>query len=490
VDSGDVMVSIDMNPQVTVYQNNQTTMQVEKIIRQHPEVERIYTNVGLTGNSAKNNVTTINVKMIDRKERTIGAQEFAQALKADIMQIPGIRARVVAVSLTGGRAGDPIQFIVQGTDFDKVQETAATILDVVRHTPGTTDARYSIDDPRHEIQVRLDRDKIATLGLSVADIGSTLRLALNGNNDAKYNEGDYEYQIRVGVDNFDRTKADDVSKLTVLNREGKLIELNQFANITYGLGATALERTDRIPSIVVKCNVVGRPSGTVGNEISAAIMGTAPEGVTIRPGGTMERQAGAFGSLGFAFLAALALIYLIMVVLYNSLTDPIIVMFSIPLSLIGAFLALALTMSTLNIFSIIGLIVLIGLVAKNAILLVDFTNHIREQGMNTYEALIEAGKERLRPILMTTFAMIFGMMPIALASGNAAEMKNGMAWVIIGGLTSSMLLTLVVIPVIYYIFDRIPARFRWLKALRRKRIEKVKEAITKMLSNGFFSFLF
>jgi HAE1 family hydrophobic/amphiphilic exporter-1 len=122
--------------------------------------------------------------------------------------------------------------------------------------------------------------------------------------------------------------------------------------------------------------------------------------------------------------------------------------------------------------------------------LVDFTNHIREQGMNTYEALIEAGKERLRPILMTTFAMIFGMMPIALASGNAAEMKNGMAWVIIGGLTSSMLLTLVVIPVIYYIFDRIPARFRWLKALRRQRIKKVKEAVTRILSNGFFSFLF
>jgi len=489
VDSGDVMVSIDMNPQVTVYQNNQITMQVEQIIRQHPEVIRVYTNVGLSGNNTKNNTTTINVKIVDRKERTIGVQEFAQRLKADIIQIPGIRARVVALSLTGGRSGDPVQFIVQGTDFDKVRETAAAILDVMRHTPGTADARYSIDDPRQEIQVRLDRDKIATLGLSVADIGSTLRVALNGNDDAKYNEGDYEYKIRVGVDNFDRTKADDVSKLTVLNREGKLIELNQFADISYGLGATALERTDRIPSITVKCNVVGRPTGTVGNEISSAIMGTAPEGVTIRPGGSMERQADAFGSLGFAFLAALVLIYLIMVVLYNSLSDPLIVMFSIPLSLIGAFLALALTMNTLNIFSIIGLIVLIGLVAKNAILLVDFANHIREQGMNTYEALIEAGKERLRPILMTTFAMIFGMMPIALASGNGAEMKNGMAWVIIGGLTSSMLLTLVVIPIVYYIFDRIPSRFRWLKALRRQRIKKVKEAITRVLSNSMLSFL-
>jgi len=481
VDSGEILVTIDMNPQVTVYQNNQITMQVEQIIRQHPEVERIYTNVGLSGNNTKNNVTTLNVKIVDKKERNIGVQDFAQILKADIMQIPGIRARVTPKSITGG-GSDPIQFIVQGTDFDKVQETAAEILDVVRRTPGTTDARYSIDDPRHEIQVRLDRDKIATLGLSVADVGSTLRVALNGNDDAKYNEGDFEYRIRVGVDNFDRTKADDVALLTVLNREGKLIELNQFADISYGLGATALERTDRIPSIIVKCNVVGRPSGTVGSEISDKVMNIAPEGVTVKAGGMLERQAGAFGSLGFAFLAAIVLIYLIMVVLYDSLSQPIIVLFSIPLSLIGAFLALALTMSTMNIFSIIGLIVLIGLVAKNAILLVDFANHSREQGLNTFDALIEAGKERLRPILMTTFAMIFGMLPIALASGNGAEIKNGMAWVIIGGLTSSMLLTLVVIPIVYYIFDWIPERFSRLKRFRKVHRWKHKKTIESWLA--------
>ena len=175
----------------------------------------------------------------------------------------------------------------------------------------------------------------------------------------------------------------------------------------------------------------------------------------------MEQQSKAFGSLGFAFLAAIVLIYLIMVILYNSLSDPLVVLVSIPLSFVGALLALGLTLNSLSIFSIIGLIVLIGLVAKNAILLVDFTNHIRqEQNMNTFDALIEAGKERLRPILMTTFAMIFGMLPIALASGNGAELKNGMAWVIIGGLTSSMLLTLVVVPVVYYGVDRIRIQFK------------------------------
>ncbi|KAA6305321.1 Multidrug resistance protein MdtC, partial [termite gut metagenome] len=189
--------------------------------------------------------------------------------------------------------------------------------------------------------------------------------------------------------------------------------------------------------------------------------GKIPEGITIGTAGVMEQQSSAFGSLAFAFLAAIVMIYLIMVALYDSLLNPVVVLVSIPLSLIGAFLALALTMNDLNIFSIIGLIVLIGLVSKNAILLVDFTNHMRrDRNMDTFNALIEAGKERLRPILMTTFAMIFGMLPIAMAAGSGAELKNGMAWVIIGGLSSSMILTLVVVPIVYYLFDKMTVRFR------------------------------
>ncbi|MCL1943227.1 MAG: efflux RND transporter permease subunit [Candidatus Azobacteroides sp.] len=479
-DQGEFVVTLDTNPQVTVYQNNQITMQVEKIIRSKPEVERVYTNVGssgnVIGNTSKNNITSISVKMIDKKKRNIGVDDFAQQVKEEIMQIPGIRARVSVTSLGGGGSSEPIQFIVQGADFEKVQSTAAMILDDIRHTPGTTDAKYSIDDPRQEVQVKLNREKMSELGLSVSDVGSTLRVALNGNDDSKYGEGNYEYDINIRVDNFDRMQPEDVSKLTFLNKRGELIELNQIADISYGLGPSTLERTDRISSITVKCNVVGRPSGTVGSEISSSIKDKIPEGITIKEGGMMEQQANAFGSLGFAFLAAIVMIYLIMVAMYDSLLDPIIVLFSIPLSLIGAFLALALTLNDLTIFSIIGLIVLIGLVAKNAIFIVDFTNHMRrDKNMDTFHGLIEAGKERLRPILMTTFAMIFGMLPIALASGDGAEMKNGMAWVIIGGLASSMILTLVVVPVIYYIFDRITSKFRHFR--RNYAVRKLKERL-------------
>lgn len=479
IDKGEFTITLDMNPQVTVYQNNLITKQVEKIINSKAEVVSIYTNVGSSGaaigNTSKNNITAISVKLVDRKKRTIGVDDFAQQIKEEIMKIPGIRARVAVASLSGGGT-EPVQFIVQGTDFDEVQSTANMILNVIRKVPGTTDAKLSIDDPRQEVQVKLNRDKMSKLGLAVSDVGSTLRVALNGNDDSKYREGNYEYDINLRVDNFDRTQPEDVSKLTFKNKRGELIELNQIADINYGLGPSTLERTDRISSITVKTNVIGRPSGTVGAEISTAIAGKIPEGITIKEGGMMEQQSNAFGSLGLAFLAAIVLIYLIMVAMYDSLLDPIIVLFSIPLSLIGAFLALALTMNDLNIFSIIGLIVLIGLVAKNAIFIVDFTNHMRrDKSLGTFQALIEAGKERLRPILMTTFAMIFGMLPIALASGDGAEMKNGMAWVIIGGLASSMILTLVVVPVVYYIFDKIASHFRYYR--QNRMVKHIKETL-------------
>ncbi|MDP4201609.1 MAG: efflux RND transporter permease subunit [Bacteroidota bacterium] len=474
IDKGEFTVMLDMNPQVTLYQNNQISMKVEKVINNHPEVKCIYTNVGQSSSGgAKNNETTITVKLIDKKERSVGVEECAQSVKTEIIQsIPGVRVQTIVASLSG-TTSKPVQYTVQGSDMSKVQQTADKILNTIRHTPGTADVKFSVDDSRQELRIKLDRDKMAKLGLSATDVGSALRVALAGNDDAKYSEGNYEYKIRIEADDFDRTKADNVAQLTVQNNKGELIELNQFADIRYQQGPSALERTDRISSITVESNVVGRPIGTVGAEISAAIKDKVPDGVTVKEGGMLEFQSAASGSLGIAFLSAIIMIYLIMVVLYDSLTDPLIVMVSIPLALIGAFLALALTMNNLTIFSVIGLIVLIGLVAKNAILLVDFANHLqRNEKMDIHNALIEAGNERLRPILMTTFAMIFGMLPIALAAGQGAEMKNGMAWVIIGGLTSSMLLTLVVVPVVYYLVHRLIYKYNRIK--RNKLIEKVQ----------------
>ena len=464
-DQGEFVVTLEMAPQTTIYQNNLTTQKVEQLLTSYPEVVKVFTTVGastsLMSNSAsgRNNATLINVVMVDKKKRTINVEDFSQKVKADILKIPGLKVTVSPTSLTGNASSAPIQIVVKGADLKSVQKAAAMVKDVVQNTPGTTDIKYSIDDPKPEVQVHLNRDKMDELGLNVAEVGMTMRTALAGNSDCKYSDGTFDYDINIELGKFNKSNIDDISRLTFTNNRGEAIELKQFAQVTQAMGPSMLERNNRITSITVNSNVIGRASGTVGNEIKEKLSTKVPQGISITYAGMMEQQSNAFGSLGFAMLAALVLVYLIMVALYDSLLYPFVVLFSIPLAIIGALLALALTMNSLNIFTIIGLITLIGLVAKNAILLVDFANHMKAEGMAVEAALIEAGRERLRPILMTTLSMVFGMLPIAIASGAGAEIKNGMGWVIIGGLISSLLLTLIVVPIVYLIAERVKVRF-------------------------------
>ncbi|KAA6299845.1 MAG: Multidrug resistance protein MdtB, partial [Candidatus Ordinivivax streblomastigis] len=233
IDQGEFIVSIDLNPQITVYQNNQIAMQVEQIILAKPEVIRVYTNVGSSGSrvgSSKNNATSISVKMVDKTRRDIDVYDFSQQIKEEVMRIPGVQARVGVASISGS-ASEPIRLTIQGTDFDKVQQSANLLLDVIRKTPGTTDAKFSIDGPRQEIQIKLDRAKMAKMAFSSTDVGSALRVALAGNDDSKYTEDNFEYNIRVGIDGFDKTQAEDVARLTLLNKRGELIELNQIADV-------------------------------------------------------------------------------------------------------------------------------------------------------------------------------------------------------------------------------------------------------------------
>src|SRR5690606_26041640 len=199
---------------------------------------------------------------------------------------------------------------------------------------------------------------------------------------------------------------------------------------------------------------LGRPSGTVADEVVAFINeNPLPENIQMTWGSDIKRQNDSFGALGSVLIISFLLIYLIMVALYDSFVYPFVVLFSIPVAIIGAFLALNLSMNHLSLFSLLGMIMLMGLVTKNGILIVDFTNQLKEKGMYYKDALIEAGKTRMRPILMTTLAMVFGMLPIALAKGSASEWKNGLAWVIIGGLLSSLILTVFLVPIVYYLVD-------------------------------------
>lgn len=465
-DQGEFIVKLEGEPQNTVYQTTQLTQKVENLLLKKPEVVKVFSNIGYSSSdfgtgSGVNNKSEITVNLVPKNERTMSLEQFAAMVKKEVQEIPGVKVTATPTSGMGNADDAPIQVLLRGPDVNKLFEMGDSVIKIVKEIPGTNDVKLSVDKSKPELQIILNREKMEQLGLQVQQVGNTLNLALAGNTNLQYSEGDDDFNINVQFDQFNRKKIDDVGSLTFLNNKGKVVELKNFATVTQSLGPNKLERYDRISSLTVKSSVYGRPVGTVGNEIKSAIKEKIHTSeINIDYKGQMERQADAFGSLFIAIAAALIFVYLVMVALYNSYLYPFVVLFSIPAAVIGALFALALSGDSLTIFSMVGMIMLVGLVCKNAILIVDFANKFREKGLGVKEALIEAGKERLRPILMTTFSMIFGMLPIALASGASAESKNGLAWVIIGGLTSSLLLTLVLVPSVYLTMEKSKEKFK------------------------------
>ncbi|MBX2971514.1 MAG: efflux RND transporter permease subunit [Flavobacteriales bacterium] len=474
-DRGEFLVQLETAPQSSLAVTDQLTQQAERIILAHPEVVDAFTNVGTqsgqmgTG-SANANLSEINVKLAPKKERTISSEQFGTLLRDELGAIAGLKVSVTQTNITGS-AQTPIQIAVKGVEMDSLWKAARMVKRITEGTPGTDYVQFSTKSPKPEVRVRLDQDRMGALGFTSTDVGMAVQTAFRGNDRNKYKEGGEEYPINVRLDRADRQDVESVRGLMVTNAKGATVRLDQLADVYETVASSVLQRTDRLNSITVNSAVVGRPSGTIVAEIQAALAKERmPAGITVQYLGDAKNQGDAFGSLGIALVLGILLVYLIMVALYENALYPFVVLFSIPVSLVGAFLALALTMQPLSVFAIVGLIMLLGLVSKNGILIVDFANHLRAEGMGLVEALVEAGRERLRPILMTTVAMIFGMLPIALASGDGAEVKNGMAWVIIGGLTSSLVLTLFIVPVMYYIMTRLMERVGGKRFSRKRKL--------------------
>lgn len=459
-DRGELLITLELTPTASIYQTNMVTQQAEKIIMQQPEVVQVFSSIGFVGGSVSGatsnaNLAELTVSLKDAKERSISSEDFGVYIQQTLNgTIPGIKVTASPISITGNSSSAPIQIAVKGVDLAQVRKVAEQYRDIVSTVPGTQFVQLSVKDLKEQVYVKLNRERMTMLGLNASQVGSALQKAFSGDDRSKFKEAGNEYDILIGLDKYNRSRIENVRNLPFINSEGETFLLSQFAEVGSGQSESVLQRSDRLNSITVQSGVVGRPTGTVASDIKEKVKDVeVPAGVAIEYLGDVKNQGDAFGSLGLALITAIVLVYLIMVALYESVVYPFVVLFSIPVALIGALLALALAMETLNIFSIIGMIMLLGLVSKNAILIVDFTNHLKTAGHSVKDALIEAGKERLRPILMTTLAMILGMLPIALSSGAGSEIKNGMAWVIIGGLTSSMILTLFVVPAMYLIIE-------------------------------------
>jgi hydrophobic/amphiphilic exporter-1 (mainly G- bacteria), HAE1 family len=471
---GEFLLNVELPRDATLAQTDNIVRKVEAWLRQQPEVVRTYVTVGTNNRSFglnAPNIAEIQVFLTPYgRPRKMLTTVYARQVKVALdEQIAGAKIQTSPIDILG-LSFSPIEVKLIGPDLDSLLHISTSIQKTMSGVPGCVEVTPTVEGGNPEIRVDVNRARMADYGLAMAQVGLTLQTAFSGNTDARYRDGDYEYPIRIALDAFDRRNADNIRQLSFVNPLGNTVYLKQFAEVQEGVAPTRLERRDRLPSIMFNAQVIGRPNGTVSRDIKSRLdTFPLPKGAYIDYGGDLKRQEQGIGTMGFALWTSLLLVYLIMVALYDNWMYPFVVLLSIPLSIIGAFLALALASENLTVFTGLGLLMLVGLVGKNAILVVDFANQLRDEGTPLNEALLTATKLRFRPVLMTNIAMVIGLLPIAMTGGAGSAWKNGLAWAIIGGLNSSMLLSLIVVPVVYGLFDAATRRLG--KGKKKKKIE-------------------
>ncbi|MCX7913517.1 MAG: efflux RND transporter permease subunit [Thermodesulfovibrionales bacterium] len=468
-DQGRFIVRLQAPVNYSIEEADKMFKQAEEIVRGLPEVRTVFYAQG-AGLTAEINKASMFVGLTPKKERKRNQQEIMKDVRKRFKEITGLKATAEDVSLIGGGIRQvPIQFSIQGRDLAALEEYSKQIISEFAKLPGIVDVDTTLEAAKPEIRVFINRDKAAELGVEVATIAETISFLISGEFDvAKFKDEarGRRYDVRVRLNPEDRKDITDLQRIYVRAKDGKLIELSNIISLQEGGGSSIINRVDRQRAIILFANLEGKPLGQAKEELNNITAKILPAGFSTSYKGVADVMEESFFYLIFALVLGVVIAYMILASQFESFIHPVTILISMPLSFIGAFGALLITGNTINIFSLIGLILLMGLVKKNAILLVDYTNTLRARGMGRKEAIITAGPIRLKPILMTTFAMIFGMIPIALGIGEGAETRAPMAIATIGGLISSLFLTLIVVPVIYDIFDTFQEKL-FLK-LRRK----------------------
>lgn len=466
-DQGQFLVRLEAPVDYSIEKADELFQQAEAVVRGFPEVKTVFFSLGFGGTSA---VTrgVLNTTLVPLREREKRQEQLKAEVRRKLNQIPGLKATAedVAVIRGGGRQV-PIQYSIRGRDLDALQTYTGEITRELAKLPGVVDVDTSLELGRPELKVFIDRDKAADLGVDVASIAEAINVLVSGEVDVtkfKDEARGKRYDVRVRLEPEDRTGPQDLGRIYVRGRDGSLVALKNLIQVQEGGGPSVINRVDRQRAVTVYASLENKHLGQAMEELNAIAANILPPDYLPKYRGMAETMGESFQYLLFALALGIVMAYMILAAQFESFVHPVTVLLSLPLSFIGAFGALLLTGNTINIFSLIGLILLMGLVKKNAILLVDYANTLRERGLSRREAILEAGPVRLRPILMTTFAMIFGMLPIAFAVGEGAETRSPMGIAVIGGLLTSLFLTLVVVPAAYDLFDD------WIMRLfRRKR---------------------
>ncbi|HSN31566.1 MAG TPA: efflux RND transporter permease subunit [Ideonella sp.] len=446
--------------------------QIDAALREFPEVRHTVTTIN-TAQAQGKNYGAAYVRLVDRKDRKRSVDEVSLALRERLARIPGITVTNLGVVDLGG--GKSLQFSIQGPDLDELARLSASITGRLRAIPGLVDLDTTLKPDKPTVAVEARRDAASDLGFNVNMLAGTLRVLVAGETVGNWRAPDGEnYDVNVRLAPESRTSLTDLRDLPLVVAGGadggpRVVRLSQVADVRASTGPTQINRRDLNREINIDANALGRSSGDVSADIRKVLDSTPfPPGYRYSFGGSTKNMNESFAYAVGALALAVVFIYMILASQFRSFLQPLALMSSLPLTLIGVVLALLLFRSTLNMFSIIGIVMLMGLVTKNAILLVDFTIRLRAEGVERTAALLQAARVRLRPILMTTLAMIFGMVPLAFAISEGSEQRAPMGQAVIGGVITSSLLTLVVVPVIYCVLDDFGAWARRLLLRQRK----------------------
>lgn len=456
IDSDTFTMGILLPPGTPLAETDALARQVETRLKEVPDVKDVFASVG---SSAAPERATFTVKM-----RESGLLTKAEAeIRKRFADLPGLSFSFGESFAGGGTGvtGRAIQLNVSTTgSLAELDKASLRVMQAIADVPGLVDLDRSSQPGKPELHVDVDRQRASRVGLSTAAVGATVRTLINGTTASRYREKGREADIVVRLRPEDRSRLDDILSLSLMSSTGQIVPLRNVASISTSAGPTSIRRYNRQPQVVVGANYVGRTQGAVMNDIRARLAKVElPAGVTVSFGGQTEMMNESFNSLLFSMMLSVVFVYMVLASQFGSFTQPLVLMLALPLAFIGAFLALFIVRYAFDMTAMIGMILLMGLVTKNSILLVDFTNRLRDQGMSRDEALLTAGPIRLRPILMTTLALILGMLPVALGLGAGGSFRAPMAVAVIGGLITSTILTLLLVPVAYSIMDILLGRF-------------------------------
>jgi HAE1 family hydrophobic/amphiphilic exporter-1 len=476
-DDGFIAITVDRSPGVSLEQMEKTMDHIDDIVAENvPEAEMVYANFGQgegimaffsSRNSAEGDIT-VRLSKLSERERSVF--DIEDDLREKLKDIPDTEVsfedRGAAAMFGGG--GDIVVKII-GHDLTVAEALANDIESRIKEIDGVVYTNSSVRDAVPELRINLDRQLIADLGLSTAMVGQVVSTSILGSVVTRYREGGDEYDIRVQLAKDSRSSKEDIDNILITTPTGRQIPLRAVANVEYTKAPQEVAREDQERVVSVSVDISGRDLRSVTRDVQKILKSVpVPTDFRLEIGGTAEEQMESFLYLSLAMLVAITLTYMVMASQFESFLDPFIILFTIPLSLIGVAFALLITGTTVNVMALIGIIMLVGIVVNNGIVLVDYMNQLRDRGMELMEAILEAGTVRMRPVIMTALTTILAMLPLALGLGESGEAWAPMARSVMGGLAVATILTLIVVPVIYAALEILSLK------IRNRREAKIK----------------